>query len=193
MSHFYLTIWIQPGCFGSDLLNSISISSTFCSKILSSETSNSAATGTLSGLDFWPATPRLSSHVPPLCLSLYLGAGLAEEGPRSREKQWTSDGAVLTGLLGGRGERQAEVRVVFCVQPPLVLLSAPSHAVQTNPCGGKWEKNKDWSDRIWRRSIVWRTLINEEKEDQRINVDVQGFKTTRKQTNKQKNNNPPFK
>lgn len=47
-------------------------------------------------------------------------------------RQWISDGAVLTRLFGGRGERQAQVRVVFCVQPPLVLLSAPSHAVQTN-------------------------------------------------------------
>lgn len=108
MSHFYLTIWIPPGCFGSDLLNSISISSTFCSKILSSETSNSAATGTLSGLDFWPATPRLSSHVPPLCLSLYLGADLAEGGPRSREtmdKWWSSTHGASwwEGGASGRG------------------------------------------------------------------------------------------
>lgn len=52
-------------------------------------------------------------------------------------RQWASDGAVLTRLFGGRGERQAQVGVVFCVQPPLVFLSAPSHTVQTNP----WVRN----------------------------------------------------
>ena len=59
------------------------------------------------------------------------------EGGGGEGVQWVSDGAVLTRLFGGRGERQAQVGVVFRVQPPLVLLSAPSHAVQTNP----WIRN----------------------------------------------------
>lgn len=53
-------------------------------------------------------------------------------GDGGGRRQWISDRAVLTRLFGGRGERQAKVRVVLCVQPPLVFLSAPSHAVQTD-------------------------------------------------------------
>ena len=70
------------------------------------------------------------------------------EGGGGEGVQWVSDGAVLTRLFGGRGERQAQVGVVFRVQPPLVLLSAPSHAVQTNP----WIRND-------RRNMRWRVCF----------------------------------
>lgn len=49
--------------------------------------------------------------------------------------------AALTRLFGGRWECQAQVRVVLCVQPPLVLLSAPSHAVQTHSCVTEGPRN----------------------------------------------------
>lgn len=69
------------------------------------------------------------------CLSFTCVKAWQERGDGG-ERQWASDGAVLTRLFGGRGECQAQVGVVFCIQPPLVLLSAPSHTVQTNPCVG---------------------------------------------------------
>lgn len=68
---------------------------------------------------------------------LYLHAGWVDE------RQRVSDGAVLTRLFSRRGEGQAQVRVVFCVQPPLVLLSAPSHTVQTNP----WDRGDTTGNR----------------------------------------------
>lgn len=59
-------------------------------------------------------------------------------------KQWIKGTAALTGLFGGRWECQAQVWVVFCVQPPLVLLSAPSHTVQTHSCVTKGPRNTMW-------------------------------------------------
>lgn len=131
---------------------------------------------------FWPMNSHLSKHgrdkggtwVWPRTLpQFYLRAGLAEGGGR----QWVSDGAVLTRLFGRRRERQAQVGVVFCVQPPLVLLSAPSHAVQTNP----WVRN-DRRDMRWRECIFFQTRS-------------QGISNTWKLTRAKKKRhqrNPPF-
>lgn len=97
---------------------------------------NNALAIFLKGIHFTALCPIiLTNKVNAFCNAQVIHTLLLSEILNEKKKKATKN--QLTWFFGWRGEGEAEVGAVFGIQPPLVLLTPPSHSIQTHTCKEK--------------------------------------------------------